>query len=77
MILCGDYNIAHREIDIHNPKGNVRTSGFLPTRAGMDGQVFSRTDGLMRSGLCIPSRIVTVGGAVDFRRCAQKTKDGV
>ena len=37
MILCGDYNIAHREIDIHNPKGNVRTSGFLPQeRAWMD-----------------------------------------
>jgi len=30
MILCGDYNIAHKEIDIHNPKGNVKTSGFLP-----------------------------------------------
>ena len=36
-ILCGDYNIAHKEIDIHNPKGNVRTSGFLPQeRAWMD-----------------------------------------
>lgn len=30
LVICGDYNIAHREIDIHNPKGNVRTSGFLP-----------------------------------------------
>src|SRR5215212_9469515 len=30
MILCGDYNIAHKEIDIHNPKGNQKTSGFLP-----------------------------------------------
>jgi len=37
IILCGDYNIAHREIDIHNPKGNVKTSGFLPEeRAWMD-----------------------------------------
>lgn len=30
LIICGDYNIAHREIDIHNPTGNKNTSGFLP-----------------------------------------------
>lgn len=30
IIICGDYNIAHKEIDIHNPKGNKTTSGFLP-----------------------------------------------
>lgn len=30
LILCGDYNIAHNEIDIHDPKGNKKTSGFLP-----------------------------------------------
>ena len=30
LILVGDYNIAHEEIDIHNPKGNKKNSGFLP-----------------------------------------------
>ena len=30
IILCGDYNIAHAEIDIHDPKGNKKSSGFLP-----------------------------------------------
>lgn len=30
IILCGDYNIAHTEIDIHDPKGNKNTTGFLP-----------------------------------------------
>lgn len=30
LVISGDYNIAHQEIDIHNPKGNQKTSGFLP-----------------------------------------------
>lgn len=30
IILCGDYNIAHHEIDIHDPRGNKNSSGFLP-----------------------------------------------
>ena len=30
IIVCGDYNIAHNEIDIHSPKTNKNTSGFLP-----------------------------------------------
>jgi exodeoxyribonuclease III len=37
IVLCGDYNIAHREIDIHDPKGNKNSSGFLPEeRTWMD-----------------------------------------
>jgi len=30
LILCGDFNIAHEAIDIHDPKGNKNTTGFLP-----------------------------------------------
>ncbi|WP_207491827.1 exodeoxyribonuclease III [Aridibaculum aurantiacum] len=30
LIVCGDYNIAHREIDLHSPKTNKKTTGFLP-----------------------------------------------
>jgi exodeoxyribonuclease-3 len=30
IILCGDFNTAHNEIDLANPKGNEKTSGFLP-----------------------------------------------
>ncbi|MCB1197126.1 MAG: exodeoxyribonuclease III [Deltaproteobacteria bacterium] len=30
IILCGDYNIAHKDIDLKNPKTNQNTAGFLP-----------------------------------------------
>jgi len=30
VVLCGDVNIAHREIDLKNWKGNRKNSGFLP-----------------------------------------------
>jgi len=29
-IICGDWNIAHQEIDLKNWKGNLKNSGFLP-----------------------------------------------
>jgi exodeoxyribonuclease-3 len=29
-IVAGDYNIAHREIDVHDPKNCARLTGFLP-----------------------------------------------
>lgn len=41
-IICGDWNIAHKEIDLKNWRGNRKNSGFLPEeRAWMD-DVFGR-----------------------------------
>jgi len=37
LVISGDYNICHRAIDIHNPKSNANSSGFLPAeRAWME-----------------------------------------
>jgi exodeoxyribonuclease-3 len=37
IIISGDYNTAHKEIDLKNPKSNSNRSGFLPVeRAWMD-----------------------------------------
>ena len=37
VLLCGDWNIAHKEIDLRNWKSNRKNSGFLPEeRAWMD-----------------------------------------
>ena len=42
LVICGDYNICHREIDIHDPKGNAKNSGFLPEeREWMEGFISS------------------------------------
>lgn len=37
LIVCGDWNIAHKEIDLKNWRGNRKNSGFLPEeRAWLD-----------------------------------------
>ncbi len=31
IVLCGDFNVAHKEIDLKNPKTNQKNAGFSPT----------------------------------------------
>jgi exodeoxyribonuclease III len=40
IVLCGDWNIAHREIDLKNWRSNQKNSGFLPEERAWLGEVF-------------------------------------
>ena len=43
LVICGDYNICHQAIDIHDPIRNANVSGFLP-------QERTWLDGFMKAG---------------------------
>ncbi len=42
LIISGDCNICHQAIDIHNPKANVNSSGFLPEERAWIGRFIER-----------------------------------
>jgi exodeoxyribonuclease-3 len=42
IILCGDWNIAHKEIDLKNWRGNRKNSGFLPEERDWLTKVFEQ-----------------------------------
>lgn len=39
IVICGDWNIAHQNIDLKNWKGNLKNSGFLPEEREWIGKV--------------------------------------
>ncbi|WP_243742597.1 exodeoxyribonuclease III [Actinorugispora endophytica] len=40
LVVCGDWNIAHREVDLKNWKANRKASGFLPEERAWMSRVF-------------------------------------
>ncbi|TCP49342.1 exodeoxyribonuclease-3 [Tamaricihabitans halophyticus] len=40
VLVCGDWNIAHQEIDLKNWRGNRKSAGFLPEERAWLGRVF-------------------------------------
>jgi exodeoxyribonuclease-3 len=40
VVICGDWNIAHKEIDLKNWKGNLKNSGFLPEERAWMTKIF-------------------------------------
>ncbi|MFJ5531601.1 exodeoxyribonuclease III [Streptomyces sp. NPDC093261] len=45
VLVCGDWNIAHREADLKNWRGNRKNSGFLPEERAWLGRVLDPEDG--------------------------------
>ncbi|MEU6217302.1 exodeoxyribonuclease III [Streptomyces sp. NPDC047022] len=45
VVVCGDWNIAHREADLKNWRGNQKNSGFLPEEREWLGSVLDADDG--------------------------------
>lgn len=43
-ILCGDWNIAHKQIDLKNWRGNLKNSGFLPEERAWLDELFGARD---------------------------------
>ena len=42
FLICGDWNIAHKESDLKNWRGNQRNSGFLPEERAWLGELFDQ-----------------------------------
>ena len=42
IVLCGDWNIAHKEIDLRNWRSNRKNSGFLPEERAWMTEIFER-----------------------------------
>jgi exodeoxyribonuclease-3 len=55
IVICGDWNIAHKEIDLKNWKGNKKNSGFLPEERAWLSRVFDEV-GLMDTFRLVDTR---------------------
>ncbi|XP_034940303.1 DNA-(apurinic or apyrimidinic site) lyase [Chelonus insularis] len=90
VIVCGDMNVAHKEIDLKNPKTNVKNAGFTKEeREGMDdflteGFIDSfrhlypdRTDAYTFWSYFANSRAKNIGWRLDYFLVSERIKNKV
>jgi exodeoxyribonuclease-3 len=90
IIIAGDYNICHTEIDIHDPKGNKNSSGFLPEERQWMTDFFN--NGFLDSFRILNpdnlhqyswwsfragARSKNKGWRIDYINCSQNLKDAI
>ena len=64
-IICGDWNIAHKEIDLKNWKSNQKNSGFLIEERNWMDDVFKKIFSLMLSEKLIKNQNNIHGGQIE------------
>jgi exodeoxyribonuclease-3 len=89
VILCGDLNVAHKEIDLARPKNNVKNAGFTPEeRSGFDNYISAGFVDTFRmfteSGehysfwsYMFNARKKNIGWRIDYFMVSKKLKDKV
>lgn len=75
VIFCGDLNVAHREIDLKNPKTNRKNAGFTDEERG-NLPYFWRMDLLIPSGISIRIRNRFIPGGLTVFQQEQKMRGG-
>ncbi len=67
IVVCGDWNIAHQNIDLKNWKGNQKNSGFLPEERAWIGKVIAEFGWTDMWRTLYPESPATLGGATAVR----------
>ena len=86
VLVCGDLNVAHKEIDLKNPKTNRMNAGFtdqereklqaLPTKSGKSSRPCWMQASLIPSAISIPTKKAFIHGGHTVSRHARKTQGG-
>ncbi|MEI3140094.1 MAG: endonuclease/exonuclease/phosphatase family protein [Lachnospiraceae bacterium] len=79
VIFCGDLNVAHKEIDLKNPKTNRKNAGFTDEETGEVYKNGSKRRIHRYLPLFLPrSRKAFIpGGPIGFKAQEKRTQDGV
>ena len=75
VIFCGDLNVAHREIDLKNPKTNRKNAGFTDEEREKF-PTFWRPDSWIPSGISTRTRRGSIPGGPIGSRQGRRTQGG-